>query len=118
MTAADRRPWGGDACSLVDAFRRGERSPFEEPEATLAAIGSSDLNAFCFLDESSARAVARDADVSLPFGGVPIGVKGLDQVEGWPDTEASVPLAASPGSWASRARSDASPMGRACSTAT
>ena len=31
-------PWLGDACSLVDAFRAGERSPVEELEATLAAI--------------------------------------------------------------------------------
>ena len=28
--------WSDDACSLVDAFRRGERSPAEELEATLA----------------------------------------------------------------------------------
>ena len=31
-------PWQGDACSLVDAFRAGDRSPVEELEATLAAI--------------------------------------------------------------------------------
>lgn len=31
-------PWPGDGCSLVDAFRTGERSPREELEATLAAI--------------------------------------------------------------------------------
>ena len=31
-------PWPGDACSLVDAFRRHERSPLEELDATLAAI--------------------------------------------------------------------------------
>jgi len=30
--------------------------------------------------------------VTLPFGGVPIGVKELTPVQGWPDTEASVPL--------------------------
>ena len=28
--------------------------------------------------------------MSLPFGGVPIGVKELDAVEGWPTTEASL----------------------------
>ena len=43
-------PWTGDACSLVDAFRAGERSPVEELEATAAAIERSDLNAFAFLD--------------------------------------------------------------------
>ena len=90
MTGA---PWQGDACSLVDAFRRGERSPAEELDATLAAIDRSELNAFAFLAADAARAVAGHADVTLPFGGVPIGVKELDQVEGWPDTQASVPLA-------------------------
>lgn len=81
-------PWLGDACSLVDAFRAGERSPSEETEACLAAIEASDLNAFSFVDPDRAQAAASDADVSLPFGGVPMGVKELDKVEGWPDTEA------------------------------
>ena len=43
-------PWTGDACSLVDAFRRRERSPAEELQATLSAIGSSRLNAFSHVD--------------------------------------------------------------------
>ncbi len=85
-------PWLGDACSLVDAFRSGERSPVEELVATLAAIETSALNAFSFLDHDHARDTAARADVSLPFGGVPIGVKELDSVTGWPRTEASVPL--------------------------
>ncbi len=84
--------WQGDACSLVDAFRRGERSPAEELAATYAAIERSGLNAFCLLDREAAQAAAAAADVSLPFGGVPIGVKELDDVDGWPATEASVPL--------------------------
>jgi aspartyl-tRNA(Asn)/glutamyl-tRNA(Gln) amidotransferase subunit A len=84
--------WQGDACSLVDAYRRGERSPLEELSATYDAIEASDLNAFCHLDRERAEHDATRADVTLPFGGVPIGVKELDQVEGWPDTEASVPL--------------------------
>src|SRR5205085_560506 len=29
-------PWLGDACSLVDAFRAGERTPVEELDTTLA----------------------------------------------------------------------------------
>ncbi|MBU6201723.1 MAG: amidase [Acidobacteria bacterium] len=81
-------PWAGDACSLVDAFRRGERSPSEELEAVLDAIGRSSLNAFSFLDADGARERAARADTSQPFGGVPIGVKELDAVAGWPDTEA------------------------------
>ena len=83
-------PWQGDACSLVEAYRRGERSPREELDATLAAIDASDLNAFSYVDRERAIAAAATADVALPFGGVPIGVKELDQVAGWPDTHASV----------------------------
>lgn len=83
-------PWLDDACSLVDAFRKGERSPVEELEATFDAIERSDLNCFSFLDRDRAEASARAADVSKPFGGVPFGVKELDQVQGWPDTDASL----------------------------
>jgi pimeloyl-ACP methyl ester carboxylesterase len=80
--------WQGDACSLVEAFRSGQRSPVEELDATYAAIEASDLNAFGFLDRDRAYESARSANVNLPFGGVPIGIKELDQVAGWPDTEA------------------------------
>jgi len=85
--------WQGDACSLVEAFRAGQRSPVEELEATFAAIDASALNAFSHLDREPALLAAGAADVGLPFGGVPIGVKQLDTVAGWPSTEASVPLA-------------------------
>ncbi len=57
---------------------------------TLAAIEQSDLNAFSYVDPGTALDQARRADVSKPLGGVPIGVKELDQVEGMPDTEASL----------------------------
>ena len=83
-------PWLGDACSLVAAFRAGERSPVEELEATLAAIARSDLNAFAFLDPERALDTARRADTSAPFGGVPVGVKELEPVLGWPATEGSL----------------------------
>jgi aspartyl-tRNA(Asn)/glutamyl-tRNA(Gln) amidotransferase subunit A len=83
-------PWQGDACSLVDAFRSGERSPLEELDASLAAIEASDLNAFTHLDADAAREAAKVADVSLPFGGLPIGIKELEPVLGWPWTEASL----------------------------
>ncbi|MBA3605402.1 MAG: amidase [Acidimicrobiia bacterium] len=85
--------WQGDACSLVEAFRSGARSPAEELEATFAAIDASPLNAFSHLDREHAVVAAGVADVGLPFGGVPIGVKQLDAVAGWPENEASVPLA-------------------------
>lgn len=83
-------PWQGDACSLVDAFRAGERSPVEELDATFAAIKASNLNAFSYLDEDGARAAAAKADITKPFGGVPTGIKELEAVAGWPYTEASL----------------------------
>lgn len=86
-------PWLGDACSLVDAFRRGERSPLEETEACLAAIEASGLNCLSHLDPAAALDAARDADVNRPFGGVPLGIKELEQVAGWPYTEASLVFA-------------------------
>ena len=83
-------PWQGDACSLVEAFRAGVRSPREELAGGLAAIAASDLNAFSHVHAEQALAAAAASDVSLPFGGVPIGVKELDQVAGWPATHACV----------------------------
>lgn len=86
-------PWQGDAVGLVDAFRIGERSPTEELAAVAEAIESSELNAFAHLDLEAAQRAANQADVALPFGGVPIGVKELEAVQGWPLTEASLVFA-------------------------
>lgn len=86
-------PWLGDACSLVEEFRSGRRSPREEMQATLEAVKNSKLNAVSFVDEEGALERASRADISLPFGGIPMGVKELDNVTGWPATEASVPFA-------------------------
>ncbi len=83
-------PWLGDACGLVDAFRAKKLSPLEAVDACIDAIAASPLNAFSHTDFEQARESARRADVSLPFGGVPFGVKELEKVEGWPYTEASV----------------------------
>jgi len=86
-------PWAGDACSLVDEFRAGRRSPLEETTTTLAAIDADPFNCVSFVDADGALEAARHADVARPFGGVPFLVKELDQVAGWPDTAASVPFA-------------------------
>lgn len=83
-------PWQGDACSLVEAFRKGSRSPVEEIEMTLKAVESSELNAFSHLDPERSLEDAHSADVSLPFGGIGFGVKESAAVAGWPHTEASV----------------------------
>lgn len=82
-------PWSDDACSLVEAFRAGKLSPLEALDACIAAIERSPLNATSHTDFDRARDAARNADISLPFGGVPFGVKELERVEGWPYTEAS-----------------------------
>lgn len=81
--------WLDDATSLVDAFRAGALSPVEALDAYIAAIEDSPLNAFSYTDFDTARSAAKDADTSLPFGGVPFGVKELEQVGGWPYTQAS-----------------------------
>ena len=83
-------PWQDDACSLVDAFRAGTISPLEALDACIEAIERSPLNAFSHVDFDRARQVARGADVSLPFGGVPFGVKELERVKQWPYTEGSM----------------------------
>ena len=57
-------PWLGDACSLVEEFRAGRRSPVEEMKATLAAVRASNLNAISYIDEDGALARAAQADVS------------------------------------------------------
>jgi Asp-tRNA(Asn)/Glu-tRNA(Gln) amidotransferase A subunit family amidase len=83
------QPWQQDACSLTEEFRAGRRSPAEEARACLAAIESSALNCVSHLDAEAALEAAAAADVSLPFGGVPIGVKQLEPLAGWPFTEGS-----------------------------
>lgn len=87
------QPWQGDVVSLVDAFRSGQRHPREELEATFAAVDASALNVASHLDRDAALAASDAADVSQPLGGVPLAVKELLRVEGWPDTQASVALA-------------------------
>ncbi|HUC36475.1 MAG TPA: amidase [Acidimicrobiales bacterium] len=89
----DSKPWLEDACSLVDSYRKGEISPSEALDECLSAIEGSELNAFSHVDTEPAREAAKSADVSLPFGGVPIGIKELEAVEGWPFTEASLVFA-------------------------
>ena len=137
-------PWSGDACSLVDAFRAGERSPAEELEASLAAIEAeaqhftlaAGIPCTCALQtelpgeyhehllrlvSEGLTNIARHAqasqvwvqarventmitlrpgtlaasrkDVNAPLGGLPMAVKELDPVAGWPLTEASLAFA-------------------------
>jgi Asp-tRNA(Asn)/Glu-tRNA(Gln) amidotransferase A subunit family amidase len=73
--------WDGDACSLVEAYRRGDLSPVEAVQEVLD--GDDPWNGVCHRAEEALDA-ARAADVSLPFGGVPFAVKELETVAGWP----------------------------------
>ena len=85
-------PWLGDASSLLDAYRSGEVDPVEAIEASIRAIEASSLNAISHLDAERALDAARRADPSLPLGGLPLGIKELDHVGGWPANEASLAL--------------------------
>ena len=94
--------WEHDAFELADRVRAGELSARNLLELSLARIERFDprLNAVCFLDPDQAMADAERVDQRVaagddpgPFAGIPMGVKELAQVKGWPDTNASVPYA-------------------------
>ena len=91
--------WERDAWELADAVRAGEMKAAELLELFLARVEkfNDELNAFCFLDVESARAQAAEIDAAVARGedpgawaGVPMGVKELAAVKGWPDTHASM----------------------------
>ena len=84
-------PWSGDACSLVDAFRAGDRSPVEElrgdarrdrgersERVLVPRFGPCDGRG-----PPGRRVGARSAECRS-------GVKELEPVAGWPATEASL----------------------------
>lgn len=79
-----------DACSLVEDFRAKRISPKEVVKFCIDAIESSKLNAFCYTEFDKVLDQAEKIDVSLPFGGIPFGIKELDHVQNWPFTEASL----------------------------
>ncbi|HXK34718.1 MAG TPA: amidase [Dehalococcoidia bacterium] len=91
-------PWLEDACSLADAIRRGEVKATDTVQASLGAIAASRLNAVCFLDGEGALARAAEVDRRVAagddpgvFAGVPMLIKDLEHVAGWPSTHGSVP---------------------------
>jgi len=90
--------WERDAWDLADAVRSGDLRAVDLLDDSLRRIERFDaeLNAFVHVavDEARANAEAIDARVASGedpgrFAGVPIGVKELAQVAGWPDTHAS-----------------------------
>jgi aspartyl-tRNA(Asn)/glutamyl-tRNA(Gln) amidotransferase subunit A len=91
--------WTRDAWALADAVRAGELRAVDLLEGYLGRIAAIDpaLNSVCFLDEAGARDAARCVDDAVargddpgPLAGLPIGVKELDHVAGWPATHASL----------------------------
>lgn len=89
-----------DATQIADSVRAGEISAKEVLEAVVERIErfNPELNALVFLDIDGARAQAARIDERIANGddpgalaGVPLGIKELEAVEGWPYTHASVP---------------------------
>ena len=82
------------ALELAAALRRRELSAVELLDSCLSAVDSLNpaLNAVTWRDDEQARAAASDADRRLaagdqaPFLGVPIPIKDLTPVAGWPVT--------------------------------
>jgi aspartyl-tRNA(Asn)/glutamyl-tRNA(Gln) amidotransferase subunit A len=108
-----------DAWELADAIRRGELRAVDVLEFYLDRVArfNDELNAFCHLDADRARERAAEIDRAVAagrdpgrFAGVPMGVKELARVEGWPDTHGSVlyrdVIAAHDGTEAARLRAE------------
>jgi len=85
------------AIELAEALRGRELSAVELLDACLAAVDdrNDELNAITWRNDDEARAAAADADRRLqageqaPFLGVPIPIKDLTPVKGWPVTYGS-----------------------------
>src|SRR4051812_351962 len=85
------------AIELAAALRRRELSAVELLDACLEAVDArnGDVNAIVWRDDAAARASARHADEALARGddraflGVPIPIKDLTPVAGWPVTYGS-----------------------------
>ena len=90
--------WERDAWELADDVRAGKLKSVDLLDAFLERVErfNDELNAFCFLDvEGRAGKPRRSTPPSRGedpgvWAGVPMGVKELVAVEGWPDTHASM----------------------------
>jgi aspartyl-tRNA(Asn)/glutamyl-tRNA(Gln) amidotransferase subunit A len=94
-----RELWEWDAHEIADAIRAGSLTAREVLETHLERIKRLDpeLNCVCYVDADAARARADEIDGEVasggdpgPLAGVPMGVKELASVAGWPETHASV----------------------------
>jgi amidase len=88
----------GTARSLAAAIKAREVSPLEVLDATLARIDelNGQVNAVIWRNDEEARAAATEATKAVirgddlgPFHGVPIPIKDLTKVRGWPVTYGS-----------------------------
>ena len=86
------------ATELVRGYRAKRLSPLEVTQAVLARIGELNpkLNAYCIVDEDGALAAARAAQArwakGAPLGaldGVPVSIKDLILMRGWPTLRGS-----------------------------
>ena len=85
------------ALELAGALRRRELSAAELLDACLEVVDRSnpEINAVIWRDDEKARAAANEADRRLaggeeaPFLGVPLPIKDLTPVAGWPVTHGS-----------------------------
>ena len=86
------------AVDVADDVRAGRRRAIDVVDAALDRIDrlNGPLNAFVFVDAERARRVANGVDRAIaagddpgPLAGVPLGIKELEAVDGWPDTRAS-----------------------------
>ena len=90
-----------DARTVADEVRAGTLRARDVLEACLERIERRNpaINAFVHVDPGRARAAADAIDQRVaagddpgPLAGVPLGIKELESVEGWPDTRASTVL--------------------------
>jgi aspartyl-tRNA(Asn)/glutamyl-tRNA(Gln) amidotransferase subunit A len=76
---------------LQQGYRQGDFTPVEVIEAHLARIDAVEprVRALLHQNADAALAAARSADISLPLGGLPVGIKDVLNVTGDPCTCAS-----------------------------
>ena len=81
------------AAELSKLYRKGKASPVETMKAVLARTGriNSEINALCHVDIEPALKAARDSERRWkkgkplsPIDGVPVSIKELVRVKGWP----------------------------------
>src|SRR5919204_633437 len=84
------------ASELLAGYGERRLSPVEVLESSLARIERDDVNAFCLVDEASARAEARRSEerwrAGVPAGaldGVPVAIKDVFPTRGWPTLRGS-----------------------------